>query len=370
VLRYDSQIHGHSVDLRDQTRSELIMTADADKTDSTEAAREWAALDLLIHGFRISRMIRLVADLGIADRIAPGTRVHVDELAAACGVLAGPLLRVLRALAAFRIFSVTHDGWVAQTLRSGALRRDAPNSHYYSARYQTTTSSWRAWGALDEALTGGTPFRAAWNTTRFDYLRNEPAEARIFDEFMANSPDDRHRAMAAAYDFSDARLIADIGGGNGEALRMILARFPKVRGVLFDRQDVVDAVGPERRANGRIMVEAGSFFEGVPAKADFYLLNWILHDWSDEDCRRILRACRAAMGPGARLLIGERILEQDPTVGHPTGYLFDIQMMVMFVDARERTEAEFRDLLAASGFSLRRVISTASPFSVLEAHPA
>jgi hypothetical protein len=211
------------------------------------------------------------------------------------------------------------------------------------------------------------PHEAAWGVGRFEYLRAHPDEARIFDAMMANFPDSRHAAMAAAYDFSGARLIADIGGGNGAMLRQILARFPGPRGLVFDLEDVVRAIPPDGLMAGRIAARAGSFFDEVPAGADVYLLIRVLHDWRDEDCLRILRACRAAMGAETLLLIGELLLDPDPARGRPTGYLLDMQMMAIFGSARERTEAEFRGLLAEAGFTLRRVIETGSLVSILEA---
>jgi hypothetical protein len=108
-------------------------------------------------------------------------------------------------------------------------------------------------------------------------------------------------------------------------------------------------------------------FEGVPAGADAYLLVLVLHNWSDEDCRRILRVVRAAMGPDAVLLIGEPLLDPGPARFGPTGYLLDVQMMAMFGSARERTVNEFRGLLAEAGFELRRVLPTGTPVPVLEA---
>ncbi len=327
------------------------------------------AVDLLIRGFQVSRTIRLVADLAIADRIEPDALCNIPDLAAACGVLPQPLLRAMRVLAAFGIFRVDADASVAHTPRSLLLRTDVPNSLHHGARFWTAPGSWQAWNALDVALDGGIPHEAAWGVKRFDYLREHPAEARIFDTFMANFPDDRHNALAAAYDFSKADLIVDVGGGNGEALRRILARFPDARGIVFDREDVVAAVPPDGLAGGRISVRSGSFFDGVPTGADVYLLIRVLHDWADADVARILRSCRAAMGSQGRLLIVDLILQPDPLRGRPTDYLVDMQMMAMFGAAHERTEAEFRALLTPAGFDLLRVIATASPVSILEAAP-
>ncbi len=60
-----------------------------------DANDERVALDLLVRGFQLSRMLRLVADLGVADRIAPDERLMIDALAVDCGVQTQPLNRVL-----------------------------------------------------------------------------------------------------------------------------------------------------------------------------------------------------------------------------------------------------------------------------------
>jgi hypothetical protein len=328
------------------------------------------ALDLLIRGFQVSRLLRLAADLNVADKVPDDGSRDVRELASACGVLPSPLLRALRALAAFDVFRVTADGHVSHSPRSLLLRSDAPRTLHYAARFWAGSGSWKAWGELDAALVGGIPHEVAWNTSRFEYLRTHPDEARLFDAFMARFPDNRHEAIAAAYDFSRAGLIADLGGGNGEALRRILGRFPGPRGLVFDRDDVVEAIPATARLDGRIAVQGGDFLQRVPDGADVYLLVRVLHDWPDEDCVRILKKCREVMSAQARLLIAEQMLEPDPKRGRPTTYLLDTQMMAMFGNARERTREEFDELLLASGFTALRLIPTASVISIIEAAPA
>ena len=333
------------------------------------AGEDAAALDLLIRGFQVSRMLRLVADLGVADRILPGAGVEIEDLASACAVQAQPLKRVLRALAAFEVFRIAPEGRVTHTARSLLLRTDTPDSLHPSARFWAAPGSWAAWGMLDVAMKGGVPHLAAWNTGRFDYLRAHPVEARDFDTMMASSPDNRHAAIADSYDFSKASLIADIGGGNGAALRQILARHPRARGLLVEREDVVRALGPDELMQGRIDAQVGSFFDGVPPGADIYLLVRVLHDWSDDDCVRILQRCREAMRDDGLLLICDQVLDPDPSRASPTGYLVDTQMMAMFGSARERTEEEFVELLEVCGLALRRVVGTPSAVQILEVAP-
>ena len=337
----------------------MLATDDADR----------AELDQLLHGFKVSRVLGVIADLGIADKIPTDGYVTVDDLAAACAVQPEPLLRVLRMLAAFKIFRVTTHSSVAHTLRSRLLRTDTPNSMHYAARFRTAPGLWNAWGRIDVAMRGDIPHEAAWNTSRFSYLLQHPDEARVYDAMMESRNQNQHAAVAAAYDFSGAGLIADIGGGNGAALRHILSRFPTPRGLVFDREDVIDAITPEQLVQGRISTQGGSFFNSVPSGPDIYMLILVLHNWPDEDCVRILRNCHTAMSPNSLLLVGELILEPDPSIGEPISYIDDVHMMAMFGRARERTEANFRALFDQSGFSLRRIIPTASPISIIEAAP-
>ena len=167
-------------------------------SEPATADPERAALDLLLRGFQVSRLLRAMADLGVADRIAADGQVALDELGSLCRVQARPLGRMLRALAAFGVFGVGVDGSVTHTPRSRLLRTDAPNSLHHSARFWTAPGAWKAWGMLDVALTGAVPHEAAWGTGRFDYLRTHEDKARAFDAMMAHFPDNRHAAIAAA----------------------------------------------------------------------------------------------------------------------------------------------------------------------------
>src|SRR3954469_13629377 len=144
-------------------------------TDILPAARDRTELELLLRGFMVSRMLRLVADLGLADRIPPDGEVAVRDLAAACSVQEGPLLRSLASLGVFRL---SPEGAAGHRAKSALLRTDAADSAHYAARFWVGPGSWGAWGRLDAALSGGVPHEAAWSQGRFAYLREHPEEAR------------------------------------------------------------------------------------------------------------------------------------------------------------------------------------------------
>jgi hypothetical protein len=178
------------------------------------------------------------------------------------------------------------------------------------------------------------------------------------------------RAMLDAYDLSGVGTLADVGGGLGTNLAAALGRYPRMRGLLFDRPHVVERARPRLEAAGvagRCAVAGGNFFAAAPGGADAYLLGHILHDWDDARAGRILDNLRRAMPAGARLLIVEYVLPEGD--GQAFGKLLDLHMMVA-IGGLERTEAEYRRLFAAHGFRLTRVVPTATDISVVEGVPA
>jgi hypothetical protein len=151
----------------------------------------------------------------------------------------------------------------------------------------------------------------------------------------------------------------DVGGGHGALIAAILKAHPEMNGILFDLPAVIDGARRMREAEAgsdRCDLVAGDFFEAVPEGGDAYILKWILHDWDDERAGRILKNCRQAMTEQGRLLVMEVVLPDRMTPG-THGCALDVHMLVL-TGGRERTEGEYRALLAAAGFQLARIIPT------------
>jgi SAM-dependent methyltransferase len=204
----------------------------------------------------------------------------------------------------------------------------------------------------------------------FDYLAQHPEEASYFSEAMVGFHGAEPPAVAAAYDFSPFKIVVDVGGATGNMLAAILSRHAGPRGVLFDRPHVVrdaSALLKTRGVEERVTIEAGDFFETVPAGGDAYLLSHVIHDWNEDQCLTILSHCRNVIKPDGRLLIVEMVLPAGDTP-HP-GKMLDMVMLVI-PGGQERTEAEYASLLVNAGFRLSRVVPTASAVSVVEAVPA
>jgi hypothetical protein len=172
-------------------------------------------------------------------------------------------------------------------------------------------------------------------------------------------------ALLRAYDFSRFKQLVDVGGGQGVFLSNILAATPQLQGVLFDQPQVVAEARELLKGTvaARVKIVGGSFFDLVPEGGDAYVLRRVIHDWEDEDAVKILGNVRLAMGRDGTLLLVENLID---SAVRPAG-LMDLMMLVL--GGRERTEADFRSLLQSAGFSLSRVIP-AGAYCLIECHLA
>jgi hypothetical protein len=323
----------------------------------------------MIIGSWVSRAIYVAAKLRIADLLADGPR-PAEGLAQAAGVAPRPLYRLLRALAGVGVFARDADGRFRLNPLAEPLREGGPES-LQSLAVMIGEEQDRCWDDLLETVrTGKTAFDRLYGRPVFDYLAEHPEPARIFDAAMTGFSGRAMRAVLAAYDLSGVGTLADVGGGLGTNLAAALGRYPRMRGLLFDRPHVVERARPRLEAAGvagRCTIAGGDFFEAAPGGADAYLLGHILHDWDDARAGRILANLRRATPAGARLLVVEYVLPDGD--GQAFGKLLDLHMMVA-IGGQERTEAEYRRLFAAHGFRLTRVVPTAADVSVVEGVPA
>jgi len=249
------------------------------------------------------------------------------------------------------------------------LRSDAPGSYRAAARL--FHRFFPGWDGLDHAVRTGEPgFNKAFGQPVFDYVMAHPDAGPILDAGMTSIHGYETAAMLEAYDFTGVRVLADIGGGNGSLLSGVLQRHPHIRGVLFDLGHVVGRAADALKQAGlaaRCQVIEGSFFDSVPGGADAYIFRHIIHDWTDEQSLQILGHCRAVIPRDGRLLLVECVVPMDnaPSLAKD----FDMTMLT-FPGGIERTEVEFRSLLARAGFELTSVTPTTTMVSVVEARPA
>jgi len=293
-----------------------------------------------------TQAITAAADLGIADALAKGP-LSADELASAVSADADALSRLLRALIARGIFHQRRDGRYDLTPLADTLRSDADVSMAALARFLGSPQHHEHWSHLTDAVrTGRAVVPVLQGKPLFEYLADDPEFAEIFNDAMTSTSELATASLIAAYDFGASATVVDVGGGHGRLLAAILGATPHSRGILFYVPQVV--------AGAPAVLEGG----------DAYILKQVIHDWPDDDAVRILGNVRRAAATGRNVLLVEGVLP-----GHNrefSGNWVDLEMLVS-ADARERTAAEYGELLRRAGFDMTRVVETASPLSVVEA---
>jgi len=323
------------------------------------------ALQLLrmTEGLIIHLSLSATASLGIADLLRDGP-TDVSAIADAAKVDEQALYRALRFLAGHGVFCQTAPRQFANSPLSHWLRSDVPGSVRRVMIFRGGPYFSSALTALPHVIATGKPAHDA-----FERLRDDPEEARIFDDAMTDVSAIWAPIIARAHDFGHWGSLMDVGGGDGLLLAAILKAYPSLRGVLADQQYVLSraqnwAIWADLR--NRIAFEPIDFFQSVPATCRAYLMKNVIHDWNDELALKILRNCRRAVPDKGVLFLVEYSVgsANTPSLGKAADMI-----MLASTGGKERTVDEHRELLAAAGFQLGNVSPIEGDVMLLEARP-
>ena len=322
----------------------------------------------LLNGYQDTALLYVAAKLGLADLLAEGPKTS-EELSATMGAHAPSLYRILRGLVVVGMcleeeerFGLTHLGQMLRTGVEGSVRNQA---------LVCGDEYMMAWGGLvHSAMTGETAFAHVFGEDPWAHRQRNRALSEQFNADLNTETAHSAMAIVETYDFSAFRVLCDAGGGYGALLCAILVACPAMRGILLEQAHVATGARSYLKSQGldeRCSVVEGDLFEDFPAGADAYVMKSIVHDWPDARSVAILKNCRRALGAHGRVILIERVL---PTLAKdaPDTVRVDLHMLAV-TGGRERSEAEYQELLEAAGFSLGRIVTTRSPFCVIEGVP-
>jgi hypothetical protein len=321
-------------------------------------------------GVIVQQALYAAAKLGLAD-LLNGHERAVSELAAELNVNESALVRVMRLLASQGVFEETTPGVFTNSHLSCFLRAGVPGSVRSLLVFRGSEFFFAPFGEILYSIETGQPARERlYGKNAFEYLKEDPELARIFDDAMTNMSELMAPAIASAYDFSAWTSLMDVGGGNGVLLAAILKAYPGLHGILADLPHVLERardrgfLGGE--LEGRSDLRPCDFFREIPSGCRAYLMKSVIHDWDDQRAHQILVNCRRAVPPDGVLLLIELTLRESnfPCLGK----FVDIAMMVL-TGGRERSIQEYRELLAGASFQLSRVIPVPGELSIIEAIP-
>ncbi|KAH7862725.1 hypothetical protein Vadar_008607 [Vaccinium darrowii] len=223
-----------------------------------------------------------------------------------------------------------------------------------------------AWYHMKDAiLDGGLPFNKAHGMSVFEYPKKEPRFGEVFNKAMHSYTILAMKDILDKYKgFAGLKQIVDVGGGLGATLGSIVSKYPHIEGINYDLPQVVKTA-PTWPGVQHV---GGDMFESVP-KGEVIFMKWILHDWSDEMCLKLLKNCWKALPESGKVIIVESILPENPQDNDPisrNGFHYDMIMWALTVEGQERTEKEFDALAKAAGFAASKPICRAANIWVIE----
>lgn len=341
--------------------------------------------------FAESLAVKCVVLLGIPDMIAregPRATLSLNEIAArlpADSPDTSCLFRIMRFLVAKGVFRAS----VVKSAEAGAFETRyglTPASKWFVKErelsmvpmllMQNDERTVAPWHHFNECVVdGGIAFERANGAEIWSYASDHPDFNHLFNDAMACNARIVMKALLSKYQgFQSLNSLVDVGGGTGTAVAEIVRAYPFIKGINYDLPHVVATA---RRLPGVEHV-GGDMFETVPT-GDAIFMKWIMHDWSDEDCIKILKNCRKAIPDTGKVIIVDVVLEADQgddivkkkkkALDPNLGIVFDLVMVAHSSGGKERTEKEWKTILLEGGFGRYNIIDIPALQSVIEAFP-
>ncbi len=311
-------------------------------------------LDLIFGRWR-SQILYAGAALGVFDHLQAEQATSAAALAPKVAADPALLYRLLRALASLGLLAEDDRRGFRLTEAGALLRQDHSHSLRAMALLEEGPEHYAVWKHLVPILRDGRQdgFRREFGAGLFDYARANPAYGAVFNQAMSSySTLTTQWALAALANegLTGIGTLCDVGGGHGHLACGLLQAYPHLAVTVLDLPEVIAETdrlwAPRLGLDARCRYVGGDMFGEAPA-ADAYTLKAILHDWSDDECIRILANLRRAATGAGRVFVAEFVVP-GPEEPH-FSKLFDIHMMCALT-GRERSADEYAELLAAGGW--------------------
>ncbi|CAA2968498.1 caffeic acid 3-O-methyltransferase-like [Olea europaea subsp. europaea] len=218
----------------------------------------------------------------------------------------------------------------------------------------------------DAVLEGGVPFDKVHGTHAFEYPGKDPRFNQVFNKAMTNHTTIVMKQILKHYKgFDHLKTLVDVGGSLGVTLNMITTRYPTISGINFDLPHVIR----EAPSYPGVKNVGGDMFESVPV-GDAIFMKWILHDWSDDHCLKLLKKCYKTLPEDGKVIVVDAILPVKPDTSSSVISTIQCDMVMLTQDpgGRERSEVEFLALAKGAGFSGIRFYCSVCNFWVMEFH--
>ena len=312
----------------------------------------------VMFGLQKTKIAGALVSSGLADALGKDSRNPV-ELAHELGLDPDVTIRIVNAAIASRLMQLDRKGRARLTKLGAPLCREHPKSIASWVAYYADPDTAAAYAHLDAQLREGahtSGYQRAFGKSLWDYFGDRPDMGATFADAMRQLTEFDLAGIVRAYPWPTRGVICDVAGGVGHMLAAILEHRPNARGILLDSPEVIEQAEGFLRQLGladRIERRTGDLFGQLDARADVYTMKWILHDWSDDVCRDILKRVRDTMPSGSKLVT----IDLHHESGRPNALtaMTDVLMLVQCEGGRERSPQQVHDLMRDAGLIPGRV---------------
>lgn len=311
-----------------------------------------------------SRALYVATKLELADAIGDGEKSTL-EIASALQLHEDHLYRLMRMLSSLNIFDETAPRVFKNCKTSAYLRKDNPKNVCAMILMHNSPEMTEPWmESLEESIRdGGIPFAKAHGVELFDYMDAYQDFDLLFSAAMDSVENLTGNLFLEDFNWGRFERVIDVGGSKGSKAISILQSYPRLKAVVFDRPQVIEAARNhwhEKIAADvleRIVFEGGNLFESVPVAQsdnDLFVFFAIFHGLSDEECTKVLINLKSAIGHyKATILFGDAVAEESHI--NPSVAAFDMQMLIG-TKGRERTASDWNRLLENAGFGIVEIM--------------
>jgi len=318
---------------------------------------EFALFLDVVGGLQTMKIAGVLVSSGLADALGKGSR-HPVELAHELGLDPDVTIRIVSAAIGSRLIRLDREGQARLTKFGAPLRRDHPKSIASFVVYYADPDTAAIYAHLGAQLRDGdtSGYQRAFGKSVWEYLTDRPDMGAAFADAMRQLTEFCLAGVVRGYPWPRRGVICDVGGGVGHMLAAILEIRPNARGILLDSPEVIERAHGFLRQRGladRIECRTGDLFGQLDARADVYAMKWVLHDWSDDACRDILKRVCATMPSGSKLVT----IDMHHESGRPNVVtaMSDVLMLVASEGGRERSPQQVHGLMRDAGLIPGRV---------------
>jgi SAM-dependent methyltransferase len=315
-----------------------------------------------------SKTLLSAIELGLFTHLAESGPSTFEAMCAALGLHERSARDFLDALVALGMLQRLADGRYANTPETELYLDRAKPSYVGGMLEMMNARLYRFWGHLTEGLKTGLPQNESRHgePDLFGVLYADPARLEQFLAAMTGLSLPTARAIATAFPWGAHKTFADIGCAQGGLTAEIARAHPHLTGRGFDLpavRPVFERYVKQHGLGRRLTFQAGDFFQDPLPAVDVLVMGHILHDWSLEEKKLLLRKAYDALPSGGALIVYDAMIDDDRRE-NAFGLLMSLNMLIETPAGFDYTVADCKEWMREAGFDAVCAAHLQGPYSM------